>query len=161
MRRIRRAPLPLTSPSVLLLLSSFSCNLPPCILASCCWFLLVAKQGGEKWTEEEKKVYLDKAAELKDRKNEDVNKESEGEEEEEEKGFYLSLSTSASVTSGACALPPPSEGFSSHSPCFASSSTPVYPSDMSTPSGEIAPPAKAFGAGSGVRSRFLEMSRGW
>ncbi|WZZ84989.1 hypothetical protein YC2023_113568 [Brassica napus] len=91
MRRIRRAPLPLTSPSVLLLLSSFSCNLPPCILASCCWFLLVAKQGGEKWTEEvscsEKKVYLDKAAELKDRvqlKNEDVNKESEGEEEEEE-----------------------------------------------------------------------------
>ncbi|KAL0746851.1 hypothetical protein Bca101_028853 [Brassica carinata] len=47
----------------------------------------VAKQGGEKWkslTEEEKKVYLVKAAELKDRKNEDVNKESEGEEEEEE-----------------------------------------------------------------------------
>ncbi|KAF3502309.1 hypothetical protein F2Q69_00039916 [Brassica cretica] len=142
---------------------------------------MVAKQGGEKWkslTEEEKKVYLVKAAELKDRKNEDVNKESEGEEEEEEKnedvnkesegeeeeeekGFYLSLSTSASVTSGACALPPPSEGFSSHSPCFASSSTSVYPSDMSTPSGEIASPAKASGAGSGVRSRFLEMSRGW
>ncbi|CAF1929394.1 hypothetical protein YC2023_060030 [Brassica napus] len=66
----------------------------------------------------------------------------------------LSLSTSASVTSGACALPPPSEGFSSHSPCFASSSTSVYPSDMSTPSGEIAPPAKASGAGSGVRLDF-------
>ncbi|WZZ73846.1 hypothetical protein YC2023_085216 [Brassica napus] len=67
----------------------------------------------------------------------------------------------SSVTSGACVLPPPSEGFSFHSPCFASSSTSVYPSDMSTPSGEIAPPAKASGAGSGVRSRFLEMSRGW
>ncbi|KAF2531168.1 hypothetical protein F2Q70_00031740 [Brassica cretica] len=69
------------------------------------------------------------------------------------------LESKASVTSGACALPPPSEGFSSHSPCFASSSTSVYPSDMSTPSGEIAPPAKASRAGSGVRSRFLEMSR--
>ncbi|KAF3598058.1 hypothetical protein DY000_02025068 [Brassica cretica] len=59
------------------------------------------------------------------------------------------LESKASVTSGACALPPPSEGFSSHSPCFASSSTSVYPSDMSTPSGEIAPPAKASRAGSG------------